>query len=470
MADITKLKTREIIDDFAKEIELRKLSTAKPSKAVINFRTDIHDKKEREIWRVPINILRYRKENGRIASDILDYETNVGVFDEKDDQAQKVIADFLKEKDPEKTVKLRNSIIHAGQQEPAIITCDGFLINGNRRKMVMEQLHQDFPENTNYEYLNVVILPGKDDKNEGGPPTLVEIEKIENRYQLQSDGKSEYYGFDRALSIKRKIELGLTLEEQLRDDPNHAGATSTQLNKAVKECEKNYLKPLECVDRYLKQFKREGQYRTISSGMSDREGRWQAFIDYANTYSRFFISPKGRLELNIEEDEIGSIEEAAFDIIRLRTLPDVPKVHVIMRDLPKYCRTKEGKHEILKIAEDVENVLSKEQYSDNQGKPLTHDQIDAKWAANNQQSIIYHVKKARNFHETKKEKETPIELLETAYKKLTHDDMDLSSIAIADWPKARKLAADIGTRANLIEKEIYRYEKNYKDLGTKWKK
>lgn len=116
------------------------------------------------------------------------------LLDEKDDQAQEVIARFLEEKDPEKTEALRRSIMHAGQLEPAIITCDGFLINGNRRKMVMDKLHREFPQNEEFAYMKVVILPGKDEK--GGPPTLLEIEKIENRYQLQSDGKSEYYGYE----------------------------------------------------------------------------------------------------------------------------------------------------------------------------------------------------------------------------------------------------------------------------------
>lgn len=468
MGAITKPARREIVDDFAKEIRERRMQTAKPSKTVINFRTDIKDGIERTIWRVPIDILRYRKENGRIASNVLDYEINVGILDEKDNQAQTIIANFLEEKDPEKTGVLRRSIMHAGQLEPAIITCDGFLINGNRRKMVMDRLHRELPENDNFAYMKVVILPGKGE--EGGPPTLLEIEKIENRYQLQSDGKSEYYGFDRAISIKRKIELGLTLEELLRDDPQFAESTATQLDKAVKEFEKEYLKPLECVERYLKQFRREGQYRTISAGMSDPEGRWQAFKDYANTYLRFFNNAKCRIELGIEEDEIGNIEEAAFDVIRLRTIPDMPKVHQIMRDLPKYCRTKEGKREVLRIAEEVDPVLSRDQCLDKHGNPLTVEAIDAKWAAANLQPIIYHIKKARNLHETKKEKETPIELLEAAYKKLMHEDMDLTGIAVADYGKARKLAADIQTRANEIEGEIYRYEKEYKKLGQKkWK-
>lgn len=464
MAAITKPAVREIVEDFAKEICDRRIQTARPSKAVINFRTDMRDGFERTIWRVPIELLRYRKDNGRIASDILDYEQNIGRLDEKDDQAQAVIARFLEEKDPEKTEVLRRSIMHAGQSDPAIITCDGFLVNGNRRKMVMEKLHKTSNEDDKFGYMKVVILPGKDE--EGGPPTLLEIETIENRYQLQSDGKSEYYGFDRALSIKRKMEIGLTLEAQLRDDPRFAGATPAQLEKAVRECRKDYLEPLECVDRYLKQFRREGQYRAISTGMSDPEGRWQAFIDYSSTYSRFFGNPKQRIDLGIEEDEIGGIEEAAFDIIRLRTLPDMPKVHMIMRDLPKYCGMKEGKREVLKIADEVEPVLPRDECLDKDGT-LPMADVEAKWAARNQRPIIYHIKKARDIHLSKKERETPLELLDAAYKKLTHQDMDLSTIAVADFGKARQLAADIKARANELENEIYHYEKEFKKLAKK---
>jgi hypothetical protein len=462
---ITKPVTREIIDDFAKEIHDRRLHTAKPSKTVINFRTDIKDGIERDVWRVPIGILRYRKDNGRIASDILDHETNIGPLDEKDDEAQALIAKFLEEKDPEKTAALRSSIMHAGQSEPAIITCDGFLINGNRRKMVMDRLHEQSAENDSYAYMKAVILPGKGE--EGGPPTLLEIEKLENRYQLQNDGKSEYYGFDRALSIKRKMELGLTLEDQLRDDPRFVGATQKQIEKAVNEYEKQYLKPLECVERYLKQFKREGQYRTISHGMSDPEGRWQAFIDYSDTYSRCFNNPKQRIELSIEEDEIGDIEEAAFDIIRLRTIPDMPKVHQIMRYLPKYCGTKEGKREVLKIAKEVEPVLPRDKCLDKDGNPLDMTGVDARWAATFRQPIIYHIKKARDSHESKKEKETPLDLMDAAYKKLTHEDMDLSAIAVDDFEKARKLAVSIRDRAHELESEIYHYEKEFRKLGHK---
>ena len=462
MAEITKPVTRAIVEDFAADIRAQRVDTAKPSKTVINFRSDYIDKHERTVWQVPIELLRFRKDNGRIASDVLDYQGNIGVLDETDDKSQESLRKFLDHKDPEKTVSLRKSIMHGGQREPAIITCDGFLINGNRRKMVIDQLKSDFPEDDRYPFMKVVILPGLNEP--GGPPSLVEIEKLENRYQLQSDGKSEYYGFDRALSMKRKIELGLSLEEQLRDDPRYAELTGAKLKDEVSSFEKKYLTPLDCVDRYLRQFGREGQYLTVSAGITDKEGRWQSFVDYSNTLSRYFKSEKKRLEYRIQEEEIGEIEEAAFDIIRLRYLRDMPKAHIVMRNLAKYCRTPDGKQEIKKIARKVESRLSKAECVDESNRPLGREKVDAQWATKNQREILYHLKKAIRSHEALAEKETPLTLLEAAHKKLTHKDMDLSTMLVSDFERARTLATKIQEKASELESEIYQLKKKYKKL------
>ena len=466
MGRISRSKTREIIENFAEEIKKRTLETpGKPSKHVINFRDEMQAGFERDVVKIPIELLRYRVNNGRISSDVLDYTKNVGPLDEKDDKSQAIIRGFLNEKDPEKTAVLRKSIMHDGQTEPAIITCDGFLINGNRRKMVMEGLLKDFPNNEKYKYMKVVILPGKNDP--GGPPTLYEIEKIENRYQLQHSGKSEYYGFDRALSIKRKIEIGLSLKEQLLDDPVYVGSTEAQLKKAVKKFEKDYLKPLECIDRYLKQFKRQDKYKSISSGMADPEGRWQAFVDWSNSYHSTFKNRKRIDELEIKEEEVGTIEESVFNIIRLRKIEDMPKVHRIMRDIPKYCGTKDGKKEIMKIADDVENVLPPSECQDESGNSLSAEEIDEKWATKYKRQINYRVNKAAKLHLVKKVKETPLELLEAAYRKLTHDDMDLSKIELSDHDKARQLVVDIKNCAIDMEKELYQFKKMQKKLRNK---
>lgn len=462
MARITTEVTRDIIEDFAEQIRMRRTPTAKPSKHVINFRDDRRLGTEREVWQVPVDLLRYRKDNGRIASDVLDYVRTIAPLDENDEEAQNAIRGFLENKNPERTDVLLKSIAHEGQQDPAIITCDGFLINGNRRKMVMDRLQKENPSKEEYKYMKVVILPGKDDV--GGPPTLVEIEKIENRYQLQSEGKAEYYRFDRALSIKRKIELGFELEEQLMDDPAHADIKKAELNRVVARYRREFLDPLNCIDRYLRQFNREGLYRTVSTGVADREGRWQAFLDYSNTYNRHFADTRRRIEIGIQEDEIGELEAAAFDIIRLREVPDMPKVHVIMRDLHKYCQTQEGKKAIKKIAEVVEPVLPREERVDSEGNELSPDEEDAKWAAKNKEAIIYNSKKAYQSFQDKKEKDTPIDLLRDAHKKLIHDNMDLSTIKNDDLNIAREIVSDIIKRAEELDSEIYRYRKNWKKL------
>jgi len=190
MADITKDPVREIIENFQKEIELCAVPTAKPSFDVIHFRAERQRNFERRIMDVPINRLRYRKENGRISSDVMDYEKKVRILEERDDECQEIIRKFLSDKDPEKTAELKASMLQYGQIDSAIITCDGFLINGNRRKMVLEQLAEDHPNVDKFKIMKVVILPGPDDP--GGPPTIKEIETIENRYQLQSSGNSVF--------------------------------------------------------------------------------------------------------------------------------------------------------------------------------------------------------------------------------------------------------------------------------------
>ena len=93
--------------------------------------------------------------------------------------------------------------------------------------------------------------------------------------------------------------------------------------------------------------------------------------------------------------------------------------------------------------------------------------IDAKWAAKNLQPITFHLKRASKSHESRKEKETPIGLLEAALKKLKHQDMDLSVIAVGDYKKARDLAAEIQREAHELETQIYHQGKKLKKLENK---
>jgi len=459
MTKLKKDKEREIIDDFAAEIKRKRTQTAKPTKCVIDFRNERSNNIEREVWVVPTEILRFRKDNGRIASDVLSYEKNRRILSEIEKEDQEILGNFLFEKDPQKTEELKNSLFHSGQRDPAIITCDGFLINGNRRKLALEKLNNDHPSNENFLTMKVVILPGKGDP--GGPPTLKEIEQIENRYQLQSDGKADYYNFDRALSIRRKIDLGISLEDQLRDDPNFANLSKKDFQKKMKEIADEYLGPLDCVDKYLEHLGREGLYDTVSKGRDDREGRWQAFIDYHSNVHKKLKDKNKRIEMGIEEEEVGKIEDAAFKIIRKREIPECGKVHVIMRNLTKWLANTEAKNEVLKIS-NIDASLPPEDCRDKEGNEYPPRTLDKIWGEKHVTEIVRQVKKARDIFDYTILVETPLTLLEAALKKLSHEKMDLHTIQASDIDKAMVLIRNIRDKIIKLETESYHLKKNIK--------
>ena len=467
MTSITVPKVRDIVEDFASEIRLRKKVGPKPAKAVIDFRAERRDGIERDIVYVPIGLLRYRKDNGRISSDVLNYERHKGRLDECSAEAQCLIRGFLEEKDKEKTDDLLKSILHDHQREPAIITCDGFLINGNRRKMVMEMLLEQHPGDTRFSDMRVVILPGKGVP--GGPPTLLEIEQIENRYQLQSDGKAEYSEFDRALSMRRKIEIGMSLIAQLRDDSVYAGLTEKGLVREAHRFEAEFLKPLECIDRYLDSLNRKELYGSVSRGLGDKEGRWQAFRDYYNFVYVKLQDAHQRVKLSVNEDEIGAIEHAAFTIIRKREIPDMPKAHQIMRDLPKWLTNPESKKALIKLA-DIDVEIPRDKMYDSTGVERDERTVDKVWGQLNATAITRSVKMAKNSFEHQEERETPIDLLEGALRKLNHDDMRPDAINASDIAKAMQLARQIKERAEHLEHKFYDYQKSQRKLEDRGKR
>ena len=448
---------RKIIDDFAKEIAIKKQRGVVPENDVIEFRDDRKLKHARPIYLVPIKLLRFRKDNGRIASDVTSYEKQHGPLDETLESTQEIIKGILIAKDEENNIKLSKSLELNGQNDPAIITCDGFLINGNRRKMAIELLYEKTKDNK-YSTMNVVILPGKEE--EGGPPTIKEIEQIENRYQLQSDGRSAYTNFDRAISIKRKIVAGMTLEEQLRDDASNIGLSEKEFNKVKKQYQDEFLGPLDCIDRYLERLDRDGLYDSISEGRSDKDGRWYSFIDYYKVYKQL-RDEKRRIELNVEEDEAGDIEDVAFKIIRQKNFPD-HKTHEVIRSLTKILqRGGSAKKELMRIA-NVPHEL-KGTYNDIE-KPKDYDVY---WARENGHIIVRNVKEAIKMIEHEKETETTITLLQDALKKLQHDNMEPDTTDPFKLGDAIDLCRKIQDKAAELENDFDHLRQTFKKLGKK---
>ncbi|MBX2948108.1 MAG: hypothetical protein KF704_02425 [Crocinitomicaceae bacterium] len=454
---------REINQEYKAIIDKFKQKAAAPSTDVIDFRNELKERFERPVESIPTKHLRFRKNNGRIIAEVESYEKeNDILLNENDENTQEILRHFLLNNDKEKNEELKRSITQKGQQRPAIITCDGFLINGNRRKMALEELYNGKNQDSQFEMMRVVILP------EG--VTELEIQKVENRYQLQSEGKSEYQGLNKAIKHKRNIEKGFPLDAQLRDDPNYYELSEKDFNKKVKEFEKMFLKPLECVDDYLKTFDRVGMYNTISESTNDREGRWQAFIDYSN-FKTGTLDNKNKLnELKIKETEIGRIKNSVFKIIRKRNLSvsgtDIGKVHEFVRKLPKYLSNEDAKKLILQIADVPEDIPDHLKF-DKDGKKLTEREIDEKWGANNRELILGNLIQAHGHLSNQVQRDKPLELLEDALKKLQHDNLKIEKMGTDYYEKAMELAQSIIVQAETIHKAVDNARYQLKKLNKK---
>lgn len=462
-ANMTRPPIREIIADFRQEIFSRRVKSVSPKTTVINFRDDLRSNRGRCVFEVPLDLLRYRKENGRISSSVLSHERAVGPLEDTDQEAQEKIAEFLRDKDPEKTDELRKLIHADGQKEPAIVTCDGFLIDGNRRRLVISDLCKSHPSDARFQYMKVVILPGHGE--EGGPPTLREIEQIENRYQLQKTGKAEYYGFDAALSIRAKIDRGFSLEDQLRDDPQYKNMGESDFSKIVRRKRKELLEPLRCIDRYLESLGRPEHYQSVSTRSGDPEGRWQAFVDYAEFYRNKLRNQRNRANIGVEEYDVPAIEHAAFKVIRLRALPGLGKVHTIMRRLPKYC--KHAKKELIELDRNVKHELPDFECFDSEGNRLSFQMIDQKWAGKYRTEIVHRIHKA---HEAQSEfggTITTMKLLRDAVKKLSHQDLDINAIPLDQLPEAQRLTNQIQNQGDVLSNEVYSCQKRLTSITHK---
>lgn len=443
---------RPVNETLKNIIDQVKRKASAPSTDVIDFRDELRERYQRDIMQVPTKHLRFRKNNGRIIADVESYELEHNCkLNEETEETQKILKGFLINNDKERNEELKRLLTQKGQQRPAIATCDGFLINGNRRKMALEELYQSKNQDTRFEYMRVILLPH--DVSE------LEIQQIENRYQLQNEGKSEYQGLNRAIKYMRNIQNGFSLEAQLKDDPNYYGLSSAAFNKKVKEFEKNFINPLKCIDRYLGALGRERMYTTITESAGDREGRWQAFVDYSNVYNGILTNPSKLAQLQIEESDIGLLETAIFKLIRKRNLntstteSPVGKLHEFIRKLPKYLANANATESILRIADVPDDIPEKAKY-DKQGKRHTEREIDSKWGALNENGVLGPLLNAKRELNNQEARDKPLELLEDALKKLKHPNLEVKNMGAEYYEQGMKLAQDISEKSDEIYKTI----------------
>ena len=410
-------------------------------KASIPYRDWMEERKQVEVFKVPIEYCRYRLENGRISIETSSYSVTTKPLDQDSPEDQEKIAEYLND-DKKNNEILKTLLRKDGQTAVAVITADGYLINGNRRKLILEQLFNEKKEEK-FKYIKVVILPGSEDPES---PTIRDIAMLEYRYQVQSDGKSDYSDMAKALTTRNNMLKGLELEQMLRDDPQYSNLPDKAFKNDLKKFERDTIGTLKVVDEYLIQNKIKGNYKMIQS-------RWDSFKELnQRVFSR--VEDDGYLDkYDIQEDEIGEFKEAAFNIMKLKN----PKIINKSRhsDFVRQINTwvKNSKDDFLKISEvgDISDDITDPQ------------ERETEWEHTKSEEVENLVKKVHALTNKKIEQEGPINKLQDILRMLDHKYLEedkISRMPIDELDTAIKLTNSIQTANKELQKTFYDLKDN----------
>ena len=207
--------------------------------------TDCKTKKTRSVYlngqwedlsgiKLPIDLLHYNIKNGRFAKEYVKITRDEGrqLVSEDPQDAEKIqnLLLSLSIGDNEKT---RESIKHGGQIDLAIITRDGYVIDGNRRMAILSQLYEKTGDKK-YSFLLVARL-----ENVIQPKDLWAIEA---NISLGDDPKSKYGPINELLKLDEGKKLELSFKEIAETIPGAATDKDIEKSLARLDLMRKYLK------------------------------------------------------------------------------------------------------------------------------------------------------------------------------------------------------------------------------------
>jgi len=105
------LKKREINKTFQDAIKKETGKKAKyPDKVTIPFRNEMEKNAPRNIEEIPLKLIRFRKDNGRISTEVATWEKEHWIIKEETLEGQEKIRDFLSKKDKTINRTLKKSL------------------------------------------------------------------------------------------------------------------------------------------------------------------------------------------------------------------------------------------------------------------------------------------------------------------------------------------------------------------------
>ena len=286
------------IDSYIKDYE----STCK-----LNYpeRVRIQDKiTELPVFRIPLDHLYYNVANGRFAKEYLTKKRELKRELLSENPADVIeIENMLRNQNPQKTLWLKQNLKDEGQEEPGIITHDGYVINGNRRMSVLSLLVK---EDSKFGYLNVGRLP----PNVSEP----DIYKIELGKQMARDQKLDYGPINELLKIEHGIKSGLTAEQIA----NTIGFSKEEIKEKIDR--------LDLIKEYLNFIGEPDNFEAA-------ENINEHFIDLRN----YIFSENAKAKNQFSPLEELEIKEIAFATIHA----NIP--HLPLRKIPRMLKNEKVK-------------------------------------------------------------------------------------------------------------------------------
>jgi hypothetical protein len=237
------------------------------------------------VYTVQIDLPKYRLGNGRtqaVQEEYLakhpDFPKDFFTRDAESEEAQRIQHELLYEM-VEKTDLISYFKDPANKQDqPLILSHEGFVVNGNRRICAMRMLlKKDAQYYSHFAHIDVIILPKCDPKD---------IDELEAYLQIQPDIKEDYTWIAKACMLRARQQQHHYSNQQLAN-----------LYKLTEKEVESIIGRLGLVDEYLRERVKEKQYDLVEDD------------EYA-----FIQLQKGRQQIK-EDDHRDLLTEISFSLI-----------------------------------------------------------------------------------------------------------------------------------------------------------
>lgn len=363
-------------------------------------------------YEIPMDLIIYNVENGRIASLVKSYEREHSSLNPEKDEDSKQIALFLYDSNDIANKKTKRNIVSNGQLETGIITCDGVLVDGNRRVSLMRQILSDSSfstsERARCEKFRAIVLPEDADKKE--------ILRLETTFQMGADEKVGYNAIEKYLHAQDLADQGFSTSD-ISEFMNLDGATEVTKLLEIKQL----------IDEYLEYFGLDGLYTRLPKGFEDDLQKLNTAIRKIKNGSINWI-PTTRLT-EVEND----LKCISFDYIRLnakspdgfefRSFASTSNANFLVNEDIWNQFVKSWQDATNGITETPIEVVLSEATTTNESSRLLEAR-DNEWRTNVKDNLMEAFNDAQTTLNNKKEKEKPGVLFKRALNALQQIDLD----------------------------------------------